>query len=95
MIYEWASGTVFPIELDKYDGIIHCGACMVNKTEMQYRINMAKSRDIPITNYGMLITYAQGILRRVLEPFPAVIDALKDYSLFNTKRQQSGFDIAG
>ena len=68
--FEWASGTYFPKEIDKYDLIIHCGGCMLNKQEMQYRINFAKDHNVSITNYGMLIAHVQGILNRALKPFP-------------------------
>ena len=70
--FEWASGTFFPKDIEKYDAIVHCGGCMLNKQEMQFRIRTAKEQDVAITNYGMLIAYVQGILKRALEPFPAV-----------------------
>lgn len=68
--FQWASGTFFPKEINEYDAIIHCGGCMLNKQEMQYRINLAKEKQVAITNYGMLIAYVQGILTRALKPFP-------------------------
>jgi [FeFe] hydrogenase H-cluster maturation GTPase HydF len=70
--FEWASGTYFPKELVGYDAIVHCGGCMLNKQEMQYRIQHARQQKVGITNYGMLIAYVQGVLKRALEPFPAV-----------------------
>ncbi|MCX7923446.1 MAG: [FeFe] hydrogenase H-cluster maturation GTPase HydF [Clostridia bacterium] len=76
--FEWASGTFFPKDLEKYSAIIHCGGCMLNKQEMQYRINFAKENNIAITNYGMLIAYVQGILKRALEPFPAALMIMED-----------------
>lgn len=75
--FDWASGTYFPEDIRQYDAIIHCGGCMVNKQEMQSRIADANKYNIPITNYGMLITYAQGILERVLEPFPTILQLFK------------------
>lgn len=71
IFFEWASGTFFPKEIKEYDAIIHCGGCMLNKQEMQYRIQFAKENHVAITNYGMLIAYVQGILKRALKPFPA------------------------
>jgi [FeFe] hydrogenase H-cluster maturation GTPase HydF len=70
--FEWASGIYFPKELEGYDAIVHCGGCMLNKQEMQYRIQHARQQKVGITNYGMLIAYVQGVLKRALEPFPAV-----------------------
>lgn len=76
--FEWASGTYFPEEIERYDAIIHCGGCMLNKREMQYRIDTAKEKETAITNYGMLIAYVQGILERALRPFPAAHMALEE-----------------
>ncbi|MDR3645192.1 MAG: [FeFe] hydrogenase H-cluster maturation GTPase HydF, partial [Clostridia bacterium] len=58
------------------DVIIHCGGCMLNRREMQYRIAYAREHGVGITNYGMLIACVQGILPRALRPFPAAALAL-------------------
>ncbi len=76
--FSWASGTFFPDEIDGYDAIVHCGGCMLNRQEMQFRINFAKERGVAITNYGMLIAHIQGILKRALKPFPAAAMALEE-----------------
>ena len=70
--FEFTSGTEFPAELSKYSLIIHCGGCMLNEREMKYRIRCAKDNHIPITNYGMVIAYVNGILKRSLEIFPEI-----------------------
>lgn len=77
--FEWASGNHFPKDIAKFDAIIHCGGCMLNRQEMQYRINYAKENNIAITNYGMLIAYVQGILKRALKPFPAAALILEEF----------------
>lgn len=69
--FEWASGSHFPKELERVDAIVHCGACMLNKPEMKYRMNFARERGIPMTNYGMLIAHVQGVLERAIAPFPS------------------------
>ncbi|MDC0558813.1 [FeFe] hydrogenase H-cluster maturation GTPase HydF [Candidatus Izimaplasma bacterium] len=66
----YSSGYSFPKELDDVQLVIHCGACMLNKTEMLYRIKQVTDKDIPIVNYGVLISYVQGIFERALDPFP-------------------------
>jgi len=66
------SGTHYPKDIDSYKLIIHCGGCMLNKREMQNRIAMARENEIPIVNYGVLIAYVQGILKRAIEPFPLI-----------------------
>lgn len=76
--FVFSSGTEFPDDLSPYKLIIHCGGCMLNEREMKYRLACAKDQQIPITNYGILIAYMQGILKRSLEPFPAVAMMLED-----------------
>lgn len=69
LVFEHTSGMRYPRELAAYRLIIHCGACMLNRREMHYRIHQAKAAGVPIVNYGVLIAYMQGILERCLEPF--------------------------
>lgn len=66
---ETCSGVEFPEDLSKYDLIVHCGGCMLNEREMQYRIKCANDQNVPVINYGMLFAYAGGILDRALEIF--------------------------
>ena len=75
---ELTSGTEFPEDLSKYKLIIHCGGCMLNEREMKYRLKCAIDAKVPITNYGIVIAYMQGILRRSLEPFPHILAALEE-----------------
>ena len=70
--FVFSSGTEFPADLSPYKMIVHCGGCMLNEREMKYRLACAKDQNIPMTNYGILIAYIQGILKRSIEPFPAV-----------------------
>lgn len=67
--YEFTSGTEFPLELDQYKLIIHCGGCMLNEREMKYRMKCAEDAGIPMTNYGTAIAHMHGILERSLEVF--------------------------
>ena len=62
---EVASGNNFPDNLQSYSLIIHCGACMFNKKYVLNRIDLAKSSQIPITNYGIAIAYMTGILDKI------------------------------
>ncbi|MFI3279783.1 MAG: [FeFe] hydrogenase H-cluster maturation GTPase HydF [Rikenellaceae bacterium] len=55
------SGRNFPEDLSSYSLIIHCGACMFNRKYMMHRIEKAKAAAIPITNYGVVIAYIQGL----------------------------------
>ena len=77
--FETASGTEFPDDLSRYRMVIHCGGCMLNEREMKYRLSCAQDQDVPMTNYGILIAYVKGILKRSVEVFPE-ISALLDQS---------------
>ncbi len=70
--FKYSSGYSFPKDMSDVKLVIHCGACMLTKTEMMHRINEVVKMDIPIVNYGILISYVQGIFERALEPFPLV-----------------------
>ena len=72
----FTSGTEFPLDLSPYKMIIHCGACMLNEREMQYRIKCAADQNIPFTNYGITGAYINGILKRTVEPFPQIYKLL-------------------
>ena len=67
---ETASGRDFPDDLSGYAMVIHCGGCMLNGREVQYRMKCAADQQVPITNYGIAIAYMQGILKRSLSVFP-------------------------
>jgi len=69
------AGRDFPADVDQYKAIIHCGACMTNRREVLSRIQHAREAGVAITNYGICISLVQGVLRRVLTPFPAALDA--------------------
>ena len=64
--FSFSSGSDFPEDISEYDLIVHCGGCTLNEQEMKYRISKAKEAGVPITNYGVLISYVNGILKRSL-----------------------------
>ena len=80
--FEWASGACFPKNLSDYALIVHCGGCMLNRREMQYRVEEAREQGVAVTNYGVLIAYVTGILPRALKPFPAAHLALEETGSF-------------
>lgn len=67
--FEFTSGGGFPEDLSPYALIVHCGGCMLNEREMQFRQSSAEEKGVPYTNYGILIAYINGILKRSLAPF--------------------------
>lgn len=70
MRIETTSGTEFPDDLSEYKLVIHCGGCMLNEREMKYRYSCASDQGVPMTNYGIMIAYVKGILKRSVELFP-------------------------
>ena len=68
--FEFTSGGEFPDDLSKYSLIVHCGGCMLNEREVLYRQKCAQDQGVPFTNYGTLIAYMNGILKRSSAIFP-------------------------
>lgn len=63
-VFEFMSGNDFPENLSGYDLVIHCGGCMLNRKEMQERMRQCALQNVKVTNYGMVISWAQGVLDR-------------------------------
>ena len=76
--FAFTSGTEFPDDLSPYKLIIHCGGCMLNEREMKYRQKCAIDQHIPISNYGIIISHMQGILKRSISMFPDILIELED-----------------
>ncbi|MCD6253111.1 MAG: [FeFe] hydrogenase H-cluster maturation GTPase HydF [Thermotogae bacterium] len=74
------AGKDFP-DLETLEGaklIIHCGGCVLNRTSMMRRVRMAKRLAIPMTNYGVAISYLHGVLERVVRVFFKGVDAIEE-----------------
>lgn len=67
--FTWSSGGSFPENIEEFDLIIHCGACMLTRREVLNRVNAATYKGVPIVNYGILIAALHGILERTVSPF--------------------------
>jgi [FeFe] hydrogenase H-cluster maturation GTPase HydF len=62
--FDFVSGLT-PVEnIEKYAFVIQCGGCMITKKQIFNRLKPAVDAKIPITNYGMLIAYLNGIFER-------------------------------
>ncbi len=59
------SGTDFPENVADYDLIIQCGGCMFNRQYVMARIDKARSKKVPMTNYGITIAHLTGILDKI------------------------------
>ncbi len=75
-------GYDFPDNLSDYKLIVHCGGCMLTHRAMQTRINEAKLLDVPIVNYGVLISFMHGAVPRALLPFE---EAITEWEKTNAK----------
>jgi len=67
--FSFCVGCNFPDNLEDFDLVVHCGACMLNVVEMNRRLKECVNRGVPITNYGIVISKALGVLDRVIKPF--------------------------
>jgi [FeFe] hydrogenase H-cluster maturation GTPase HydF len=76
LLIETSSGREFPEDLSSYQLIIHCGGCMLNEREMEYRGRCASDAGVPFTNYGIAIAYMKGILKRSINPLPHLEELL-------------------
>jgi len=80
--FDFATGKEFPEKLTRYKLIVHCEGCMISRKVMQMRLKEARLMDVPIVNYGMLISFLPGAIPRALVPFrDEVTECIKD----NTK----------
>lgn len=69
-----AAGPRFNNELAQFRLVLQCGGCTITRTAYQNRIDSAGRYGVPITNYGIAISYIQGVLGRVIRPFPELKD---------------------
>jgi [FeFe] hydrogenase H-cluster maturation GTPase HydF len=77
LVVDHCAGRDYPQNLADYTLIVHCGSCMLTRGEMLFRIQQAKEEGVPITNYGLGISFVQGVLQRVLAPFSSALDAFE------------------
>jgi hypothetical protein len=66
--FTWVVGSDFPENLAEFKLVVHCGACMINRTEVLARLAKCKELDVPVVNYGVMIGYVTGVLNRVVKP---------------------------
>ncbi len=69
--FDFSFGKPFPEDLSQYKLIIHCGSCMIDRQKYLRRVLKAKEVNVPLTNYGILLSYLQGkeVLKRAVKPF--------------------------
>lgn len=72
------AGKEFTFYPQPYKAVVHCGGCVITRGQMLARIRAAAASGCPITNYGMAISMAQGVLQRTLSPFPEALRAFEE-----------------
>ena len=70
LVIDHARGNTFPDNLAEYDLVIHSGGCMFNRRRMLSRIHACVSEGVPITNYGLVLAYFNGVFERSIQVFP-------------------------
>lgn len=60
-----------PDDLKRIKLVVHCGGCMITPQRMAARLRDLEKLEIPITNYGIFLSYIQGkkVLEQVLKPW--------------------------
>lgn len=80
-------GYNYPENMADYKLVVHCGGCTLNRREMMNRIDSAHTHNIPITNYGVLISFLKSVFPRALKPFPEL------YAMFIKKDKTTDINI--
>ena len=65
-----------PLGINKYALVIQCGGCMITHKQLKNRLKSAIDAGIPVTNYGMAISWVMGIYNRAIKPF--VTDSMNE-----------------
>ncbi len=58
-----------PDNISLYKLIIHCGGCRLSRQTMHARIKLAALTEIPVINYGILLSFMKEALPRTIIPF--------------------------
>ena len=65
--FDFSAGQNFPDNLNEYKLIIHCGGCMITRKNMETRLKKCNQERLKVTNYGIILAYLQGILKKSIE----------------------------
>lgn len=58
-----------PEDLSSYALAVQCGGCMITKHQLKQRVEKLIQAGVPLSNYGVMMAYCNGILPRVSEIF--------------------------
>ena len=80
--FQHTQGHDFPKNLSDYKLVIHCGGCTFNPRHLLTRLMQCSEAGVPITNYGLAISFSLGIFERALSPFPSALEIYQEKSGF-------------
>jgi len=67
--FEFVSGLLkVPEDLSSYALVVQCGGCVATRKQILNKVKIVSGTGVPVTNYGMLIAYVNGIFEKVTEP---------------------------
>lgn len=67
--FDFVSGLNQIPDIRQYAMVIQCGGCMVTRKQLRERLRPAIETGIPVSNYGMVLAYVNGIFDRAVAPF--------------------------
>ena len=67
--FDFVSGLNQIPDIQQYAMVIQCGGCMVTRKQLKERLRPAIEAGIPVSNYGMVLAYINGIFERAVKPF--------------------------
>ncbi len=76
--FQHVQGHDFPDNLSEFKLVIHCGGCTMNRRGMLTRLEICREAGVPVTNYGVAISYSLGIFERALAPFPGIKEIINE-----------------
>lgn len=67
--FDFVAGLAEVPDITQYAMVIQCGGCMITRKQLLNRLKPAVEHNIPVSNYGMMIAYLNGIFDRAVRPF--------------------------
>ncbi len=68
-----------PDDLGSFALVIQCGGCVMTSRQVSNRIRKVIKNNVPVSNYGMAISFVHGIFHRAVKPFGYCTESHKDY----------------
>ena len=66
LLFDFVSGLNQILDIQQYAMVIQCGGCMVTRKQLRERLRPAIEAGIPVSNYGMVLAYVNGIFDRAV-----------------------------